>query len=414
MLLDDFNTLCDFGGRLCGTDSERDARRWLFEAGARALGVKGYETPIKYQGWRANKATLTLMNGEALPCHPLVRSKSTPAGGLTAEVVDLGRGLESDFEQHADVLKGRIALFRHEVMFSATTFHRRQKLRLAREAGAVAALVAAIVPDELVTGSSRGEGEDGIPAMGITEAAAQALAPVNGQFVTVNMVLDAQETPSEETNLIFDLPGKSDHWVVLSAHIDGHDLAESAMDNATGVAAALEIARRIKAMGPQQHGLRMAFFSVEEWGLTGSEQYLAGLSEQERDAILLNVNLDTVAGGQHLTALTSGFSSLARYIESMPSAREAGLRIFDVLQRNSDHANFALNGIPAYRLLSGFDEPESNVRYVLTGQDTRDKVNPADLERAVDLTTAMLTEFLCIDEDMAGQWRITSARHGGG
>lgn len=405
MLLDDFNTLCDFGGRFCGTDSERQARRWLLEAGEQALGVKGYETTIKYQGWRAKKASLTTQAGQSLECHPLVRSQSTPAGGLTAEVVDLGRGLESDFQRHAEDLKGRIALFRHEVMFSATTFHRRQKLRLAREAGAVGALVAAIVPDELVTGSSRGEGETGIPAMGITQAAAQALAPVDGQFVTVNMLIEAEEAAAEETNLIFDWPGKSDCWIVLSAHIDGHDLAESAMDNATGVAAALEIARRIRAQGPQQHGLRLAFFSVEEWGLTGSEQYLAGLSEKERDSILLNVNLDTVAGGQHLTALTSGFAPLARYIENMPSARAADLRIFDALQRNSDHANFALNGIPAYRLLSGFDEPESNVRYVLTGQDTRDKVDPEDLEHAVELTTLMLTEFLDVDEDEARSWR---------
>lgn len=45
------------------------------------------------------------------------------------------------------------------------------------------------------------------------------------------------------------------------------------------------------------------------------------------------------------------------------------------------------------------------MRYVLTGQDTRDKVKPEDLEHAVELTTLMLTEFLDVDEDEARTWR---------
>ena len=42
--------------------------------------------------------------------------------------------------------------------------------------------------------------------------------------------------------------------------------------------------------------------------------------------------------------------------------------------QNSDHANFALAGIPAMRLVAGFDDPGANLRYVLTPADTRDKV----------------------------------------
>lgn len=45
---------------------------------------------------------------------------------------------------------------------------------------------------------------------------------------------------------------------------------------------------------------------------------------------------------------------------------------------NSDHANFAAHGIPALRLVAGFDDPGCNLRHVLTAADTRDKVSEGD------------------------------------
>jgi Zn-dependent M28 family amino/carboxypeptidase len=53
---------------------------------------------------------------------------------------------------------------------------------------------------------------------------------------------------------------------------------------------------------------------------------------------------------------------------------------------NSDHYNFARVGIPALRLVAGFDDPGSNLRYVLTPADTRDKVAPEELEAAARIT----------------------------
>ena len=46
---------------------------------------------------------------------------------------------------------------------------------------------------------------------------------------------------------------------------------------------------------------------------------------------------------------------------------------------NSDHANFARRGIPALRLVAGFDEPDSRLRYLLTPGDTLDKIAPKEL-----------------------------------
>ena len=58
---------------------------------------------------------------------------------------------------------------------------------------------------------------------------------------------------------------------------------------------------------------------------------------------------------------------------------------------NSDHYNFARHGIPAVRLVAGFDEPESEIKYVLTPGDMRDKGAARDLRYAAGLTAALVT-----------------------
>jgi Zn-dependent M28 family amino/carboxypeptidase len=51
--------------------------------------------------------------------------------------------------------------------------------------------------------------------------------------------------------------------------------------------------------------LRLCIFSAEEWALAGSKVYLDRMSQTERARMQMNINLDTVAGDDHLTALTS-------------------------------------------------------------------------------------------------------------
>ena len=95
-------------------------------------------------------------------------------------------------------------------------------------------------------------------------------------------------------------------------------------------------------------------FTAEEWALTGSEHYVGGLSQVERDNIALNINLDSVAGSTDLTALTSGFSELAPFLHEVAEANGVALGCHLPLMVNSDHANFAVAGIPAFRLVAGF------------------------------------------------------------
>ncbi|HKN10006.1 MAG TPA: M28 family peptidase, partial [Pseudomonadota bacterium] len=239
-------------------------------------------------------------------------------------------------------------------------------------------------------------GGAGIPALGIGAEAAEALRrSPDGTLPSVRMIIDGSDHPAVTRMLIADVAGRGPHWVVVSAHIDGHPHGESAIDNASGVAVALALARLLAPrVSACPRGLRLCLFSAEEWGLVGSRIWLERMDEAARRSMVINLNLDSVGGASGLTALTSGFESLDAWVKD--TAARAGLPMTTHLppMANSDHANFAAHGIPALRLLAGFNAPESNLRYLLTAADTRDKVHPDELDRALTLATTLTWQAL--------------------
>lgn len=405
-LWSDFIAICDCGGRLAGTESEQRAFTLIENRAAAATGVNRRSIPVHYGGWSAKSASLRLPGGTIVGCKALVRSVATPTGGLTCEVVDLGRGTPEEFEAHAGDIKGRMVLVRHELMFVAGTIHRRRKYLAALEAGAVGFLIAGPVPGQLVAGSSGRQDGAGVPAAGITPEAAAALQRTARGWPTATLTIETEERTAETRTLLFDLPGQTDEWIVLSAHIDGHDCGESAMDNASGLATVLAATR---ALAPRvnnfRRGVRVAFFSVEEWALTGSAQYVQNLTAAERQRIALNVNLDSVGGSPSLAALTSGFAGLEPFLLRIAEATGIPLRTIRPMMQNSDHANFALAGIPALRLVAGFDDPNANLRFVLTPADTRDKVTEHELRESAKLTAAIVAAACHADTKEVAVWR---------
>ncbi len=405
-LMRDFAAICDCGGRAAGTASERRALALLKARGAAASGCPPTVIPLAYRGWSPLGSSLLLPDGRSAPVHPLTRSVATPQAGLTAEVIDLGRGTPEEFAAHAEEIRGRIVLVRHEAMFAAGTLHRRRKYVAALQAGAAGFLIAGPLPGALVAGSSGRQDGAGIPAAGISPDAAAALRRSAAGWPRATLLIATREEPATTETLIFELAGASAQWVALSAHIDGHEGGESAIDNASGLAAALAV---VRALAPHvagwRRGVRLAVFSLEEWALTGSAEYVAALSAAERASIALNLNLDAVAGGPALAALTSGYAGVESLLLHTAEALGMPLRLFRPLMENSDHANFARAGIPAVRLVAGFDDQTANSRYVLTPADTRDKVAPDELTRAAMLAAAIVAAACEADDTAALGWR---------
>ncbi|MBV7486691.1 M28 family peptidase [Bordetella sp. BOR01] len=401
-LMDDFQALCGFGGRLSGSGQDAAAMDWALRR-MQATGGDVQKLDVPYDGWRCLHASLELQDSQgrvqALPCKPLLRSASTDADGLAAPVLDLGQGRADDFARAGEQVRGKVVLVRHEYPFTPHHVHRRRKYDMAVQAGAAGFLIANPWPGGgLLSGSSgRPRNGAGIPAAYIDEAGARLLAGTGAQ---VRLRISGEEVPDARAGVaVLDIPGGRAARIVISAHLDGHDLGCSALDNATGVAVALAAARALAPqVSAQTPGLRVCLFCAEEWALAGSARYLADLPDTERARLKLNINLDTVAGDDTLAALISDFPALAGYVAKAAQAAGVPVASWLPLMPNSDHANFARHGIPALRLVAGFDRPDSRVNRILTAEDTPDIIREPELRRALAVTCAMGSVALGLDD----------------
>ena len=408
-LEDDLDALCRLGGRFAGTPSELRARELLKERLALIAGRPARGHTFPYDGWVRGPSSVRLSEAgsQGLECTSLVQSPPTPPGGLEVEVLDLGRGTAEDFAAVRDEIAGRAVLVRHEFPFTTGHTHRRRKYVWAREAGAAAFLIANNIPSiGPVTGSSgQGEPSDN-PALGLSYEAGEALARATGRVrPRITLEIESRREAWTVENPYVEIPGRADEWVTLCAHLDGHDLAESALDNGSGVVTVLEVARRLAPLVPGwRRGLRVMFFTVEEWGLVGSRVYADGLSRAEREKIAMVINLDTVVGHPKLYALTSGREDVERFVRAVAAENGVAITPIRPVLQNSDHWSFSQAGIPSFRLIAGYGDPSSLSRYLLTRADTRDKVDPGQL-RVAAMTTALLVARACTEDAPPARYR---------
>ena len=99
----------------------------------------------------------------------------------------------------------------------------------------------------------------------------------------------------EGTNLILKLPGRNPKRrpLLVGAHYDGPLHSPGADDNASGVVALLELARRW-ALNPPRRPVWVVAFDQEEWGMVGSEALARELKAQVQDLKLM-VSLEMLA-----------------------------------------------------------------------------------------------------------------------
>ena len=82
--------------------------------------------------------------------------------------------------------------------------------------------------------------------------------------------IEQEEYQADAHNLIGELPGEVDKWIVLTAHYDSTPLSCGSYDNMTGSIGILGVAEYfVKA--PHRRGLRFIWCGAEELGLLGSK-----------------------------------------------------------------------------------------------------------------------------------------------
>lgn len=198
-----------------------------------------------------------------------------------------------------------------------------------------------------------------------------------GQSLKASIVVKREQLTSP--NLVAKLEGSDpklkSEYVAVSAHLDhlgvgapinGDAIYQGAMDDASGVAAVLDIAHRLKAGPRPRRSVLFVIVTAEEKGLLGSH-YFAMRPTVPKGAIVADLNFDMPLPLWKLTSVFApGENESTLGADARAIAAEQGLKMApDPLpDRNvfirTDQFSFVRQGIPALAFKFGFakDTPE--------------------------------------------------------
>ncbi|HEY3484949.1 MAG TPA: M20/M25/M40 family metallo-hydrolase [Ilumatobacteraceae bacterium] len=203
-----------------------------------------------------------------------------------------------------------------------------------------------------------------IPVVGASFADGVALSQAGSQ-ARVRVLPSETRT---DVNVIAEKRGQNnDNVVMAGAHLDSVGAGPGINDNGSGSAALLEIAQNLANHRPV-NTLRFAWWASEEGGLVGSTQYVAGLSQAEKDRIALYLNFDMIGSPNYFIGVYDADQSSYNAPAGVPIPN-GSVALEDVFESyytmvdepyddaefsgRSDYQAFIQNGIPASGLFTG-------------------------------------------------------------
>jgi Zn-dependent M28 family amino/carboxypeptidase len=194
--------------------------------------------------------------------------------------------------------------------------------------------------------------------------------------VTTSVAMDVEIKSVQTANVLGLIPGSDpelkDEVVIYTAHHDhlgigtpdenGDDIYNGAMDNSTGVAQILAIAKALKAMPESpRRSVLFALVGAEEQGLLGSQWYAENPTFAP-GKIAANLNYDggNLWGHTHdITYIGLGKSSIDQIMTAIAKEQGRVVKPDQFADRGSfyrsDQFNFAKIGVPAMYLHTGTD-----------------------------------------------------------
>ena len=180
---------------------------------------------------------------------------------------------------------------------------------------------------------------------GVNINAKKAIELVKKGAKTAKITLKQKQYTANSHNVVLDMPGEREEYIVLTAHYDTTSLSEGAYDNMSGSIGLLAIAEHFKTQR-HSYGLRFVWCGSEERGLLGSKAYAAA-HEEELSKFALCINLDMIGCimGKFIACCTTE-DKLVHYIQYMGSCLGFGVSAFQDVY-SSDSTPFADKGVPA-------------------------------------------------------------------
>ena len=175
---------------------------------------------------------------------------------------------------------------------------------------------------------------------------------------SIHVTIDQKlKTDYKTQNIAGFIPGKSDSFIVFTAHYDHVGMMgketyfPGAHDNASGTAMVLDLARHFNhANSTPKHNIAFIFFSGEELGLLGSQYFVEHpVLDLAKIKFLLNLDL-TGSGGNGITVVNATehkkifntLKSINNTYTFLPRIKSRGPA------KNGDHWAFHQKGVPCF------------------------------------------------------------------
>jgi Tol biopolymer transport system component len=462
--------------------AERFARNvaWLADDAreGRGLGTQGLQAAIDFvarqleaAGAEVSRQTFEVttvvkrgattaleLNGKPVAAEDFTPLAFSASKSVTAPIVAVGYGLVDPARKLDDYkgkhVKGKLVLVQRFVPAelandSAADARRlgdlRHKAFVARGKGAVGMIVVdsgdptqdeAELPRlstdgiaDLVSGGS----DAGLPIVVVKRSAGTALAKGNHR-ARVTVALEPVRTPTDNVIGVIraGAPSKLPGVIVVGAHLDHlgmggganaldpkvHAVHNGADDNASGVAALLEVATVLgQRRAELARDVYLVAFSAEESGALGSAHFVKHPPTQEPIVAMLNMDMVGRMRNGHLHVSGGDTAKEWRGMVEPACARgRVSCTIGGSGYGPSDHMPFYIAGVPVLFFFTG-----SHLDYH-TATDDADKINAAggarvalvvtDVARAVANRSEALTFVKTAPEAMAGDVRRVGASLG--
>jgi hypothetical protein len=411
----------EVGSRHPGTPGEKAGIEWGINK-LKALGFdKVYTEDVKMNGWVRGLETAEILfpSYQKMIITALGRSKSTPEGGLEAQIVHFESYAELE-KAADDSLKGKIAFisnrmerFRDGAGYGPANIARSKGHELAAQKGAEALLIRSIGTGDHRnphTGATNvAMGYTMVPAVALSNPDADQLVRLIGYGHSPKIRLNIQTKdlgPIVTKNVIGEITGRElpDEIVVIGGHLDSWDLGTGAVDDGAGVAIAMATGAFIKNNTKKRprRTIRVILWGAEELGLIGARAYAKAREED-----------GTIA--KHVIGSESDFGAGPVYgLQSSDNVSPNAIHVIDTMAglmgelgvtRRSGNTSggpdmipLAALGVPAINLMQdGTDYFDLHH----TPDDTFDKVNPEHMRQNV----AAWTVFTFIAAEWPGSFK---------
>lgn len=382
-----------FPGRLAGSKNLEGAIPWA-QALLQKQGADRTELqPAMVPHWeRGAKESVRLAGGAPFAAVALGGSVPTPAGGLTAPVVEL----HALAELKTTDVKGKIVFFNRPMnptyvstgmAYRDAGDQRNQGPGEAGKFGAVGVLVRSLTL-----------AHDDVPHTGATtylpdvpRLPAAALSTLAADQLSAALKADPAQRVSMEINsrwfddalshnVIGELRGSEhpEQVILIGGHLDSWDIAPGAHDDGAGCLESVEVLRLLKVAGYQpRHTIRCVLFTNEENGTRGATAYATTVAEKQELHLLA---LETDSGGFQPKGFNLGnpAGDAARRAARWRDLFEPyGIYVFQDGSGGTDVHPLLVHGATVAGLI-----PDSQRYFDLhhTAKDSIDQVNPRELQ----------------------------------